>query len=866
MNLPDILNVALGLIILYVLLSSIASLLLDLATGAAHYREEILYVTINRLLAGQPDEPWNITKLVLDRIAHRLPNTWATGWLRRRWMQKFTVAAPPLETVQRFWAHPQIKVFSDSRATQSARESAFAAVILDATSYDEDCNFKPRDLLGLLQALQLSAPTAANPPRPANQNVTGAQVASLVQSFRDELEIVLAERTHAQPDFTVAKFAAATLAAINPEDASTEDAGHPLSLLRALAAKGSRSVSSQQTIEGRPDVVQRFWSHPKIRSLAVPGMEAPPSMQSATFATVVIDITIPRNAQGVMPDNRLELLRALNAPNADTPAPLLNTLRTLGLSSQIAVGATGEALWKPFSANIASWFDEASAGATTVYRRTMQRLLLGLGLLLAFVLNADSIRTIHLLSHDRPLREAMSAYSETLSAERAAKVAAAAQAVSSTPSATAPAAAAITAAGTSQVRELSSARVALSNDIDHLRELDRIGFPIGWSAPDNGFHDADALVAWSTTSWMWAWLATLLAVFAMIFLKFVGLGATALAISQGAPFWYDLMSRVIALRKGQTTPPPSDNKSPNFSTNTTSDARPPVIPPSPLPLEIGHDLAEPATGFNARKAYWLARASAAAYSPEREIEALVINTWKFHECRFFDKNGTQGFCASDDKIVLIAFRGTELKELNDVFDDGNFPLITSTDYGADPLRQVHKGFHGALGRVWNDLNAKILEWTKAKEGRAARQIFITGHSLGGALGTLTFARLAPVPDRPVPTLYTFGCPKVGDKIFASQLDRFYPERIFRVVNDTDIVPRLPPALVPPASGYFHAGHEFTFDKNGKLSSEISGLSRLLGVASKVAATNLETAARQAVDDHGMAYYVAKCKALAEAAT
>jgi triacylglycerol lipase len=910
MNLPDILNVALGVIILYLLLSSIASLLIELVTGAAHYREEILYVTINRLLAGQPDEPWNISKLVLDRIGRRLPQNWLTGWLRRRWVQKFTPAAPPPETVQRFWAHSKIKVFSESNSSQSARENAFATAILDATNYDESPDFKPQELLQLLHLLQLPAPkpTKSAPKLGEGETAPAAPVMPTeVAKFRARLE-ALESRVDLHPHATVAKYAEAALKTIEDDDNHPIDPGHPLGLLRALAPKGNRLSSAQTMVDGSPDVVQRFWNHPKIRSLAAPGMESPPSMEAMTFASVVIDITIPRDAQGVLPDNRLALLRALKAPSTDTPAALLNTLRTLGLSSQIAVGATGEALWKPFRANVAAWFEEASAGASSVYRRTMQRLLLGLGLLLALVLNADTVRTIHLLSHDRPLREAMAAYSETLAAEHSARMDAAqakavtAPAASSAPStptpiaattpaapatppvatsapvaptAPTPAAAATTTPATTtaapaaaqiQVRELSATRVALGEDIERLRELEQMGFPIGWSGRDRGFHNAEALVAWAGESNDWPTLAIASAIFVMIVLKLVGLGATALAISQGAPFWYDLMNRVIGLRKGQTAPTNADPKNQSSGANGGALSDTSTVTASALPLEIGHDLASPATGFDARKAYWLARASAAAYSPRQEIEALVRGSWKFHEFHFFDKEGTQAFCASDDQIVLIAFRGTELQETTDILDDVKFGLMESDVYGKAPLRQVHRGFHGSLGRVWDDLSVKIDEWTKPVKGRAARQIFITGHSLGGALGTLMFARLALAADRPVPTLYTFGCPKVGDKNFSAQLDQRYPERLFRVVNDSDIVPHLPPPQVAAAlPEYFHAGHEYTFDKDGKLRSEISGLSRVLGYAAKVAAKSVKEATRQAVDDHGMAYYVAKCKALAEKA-
>lgn len=718
MNLPDALNVALGIVLVYVLLSSISSLLLELLTGATRYREEILFITINRLLAGVPDEPWHLSRLVLDRIGRRIPEKgWTriaslglSGWLRKCWIKEY---------------------------------------------------------------------------RP-----------------------------------------------ISPAHADAQDE--------------------------REDIVQRFWKHAKIRSLAAPGADAPPAMEAGTFAAVVVDIAIPRDAQGVLPDNRLALQRALSAPSDITPAALLQTLHTLGLSSEIPAGATGEAFWAPFRANVAAWFNEATDRARDIYRRTMQRLLLGFGLGLALILNADTIRTLHILSQDRPMREAVAAYAETLAAEQR-------PSGTENPAPTAPPQPGVggSAAPVDQVagKTLTQTREALGAEVERLRELEQIGFPIGWRGPFLGFYGAQEFLGWAAQSGLWPWLAISLACVSIALLKLLGLGITALAVSQGAPFWYDIMNRLIGLRKGQVEPALASNAAGPAKSSAGTATMNPVVPPSPLPLEIGHDLAAPATTFNARKAYWLASASAAAYAPRLEVEALVKLTWKFHECHYFDNGGTQGFCASDEQIVLIAFRGTELSDLNDILADVNARRVAlaHADYEKAPVRTVHEGFHTALGKVWDDLSQQILVWTEPKTGRAARQIFITGHSLGGALATLAFARLAIHPDRPVPVLYTFGCPKVGDEAFVTELDRLYPERVFRLINDSDIVPHL-----PPLPDFHHAGRELNFDTAGALRSEISGLGRLLGYAAN-GVKSIRNASRKAVDDHGMDYYVARCAALTKTA-
>jgi alpha-beta hydrolase superfamily lysophospholipase len=62
-------------------------------------------------------------------------------------------------------------------------------------------------------------------------------------------------------------------------------------------------------------------------------------------------------------------------------------------------------------------------------------------------------------------------------------------------------------------------------------------------------------------------------------------------------------------------------------------------------------------------------------------------------------------------------------------------------------------------------------------------LFLTGHSLGGALATLAASRW------PARACYTFGAPRVGDGAFARTLRA----PLYRVVNGQDVVPRVPPA-------------------------------------------------------------------------
>ncbi|MBF0187398.1 MAG: hypothetical protein HQL50_05685 [Magnetococcales bacterium] len=64
-------------------------------------------------------------------------------------------------------------------------------------------------------------------------------------------------------------------------------------------------------------------------------------------------------------------------------------------------------------------------------------------------------------------------------------------------------------------------------------------------------------------------------------------------------------------------------------------------------------------------------------------------------------------------------------------------------------------------------------------------------------------------------MYTFGCPRVGDRQFADLYRDTLGERTYRYVNNNDAVTRLPPA----ALGYRHVGQLRYIDHRGRIKSE-----------------------------------------------
>ena len=155
----------------------------------------------------------------------------------------------------------------------------------------------------------------------------------------------------------------------------------------------------------------------------------------------------------------------------------------------------------------------------------------------------------------------------------------------------------------------------------------------------------------------------------------------------------------------------------------------------------------------------------------------------------------------EDRYAVLAFRGTETRP-TDVLTDLKFRRITM-DPGVVPhAGTVHRGFAAAFTSVAPLLYATLNTLFPPKDGGGGYQrLFVTGHSLGGALATLAARGIAAhCPGVPAVTVYTFGSPMVGSDAFGVDYDASIPDT-YRCVNDQDLVACLP----PPALGYGPVG-------------------------------------------------------------
>jgi len=185
-----------------------------------------------------------------------------------------------------------------------------------------------------------------------------------------------------------------------------------------------------------------------------------------------------------------------------------------------------------------------------------------------------------------------------------------------------------------------------------------------------------------------------------------------------------------------------------------------------------------------------------AYLPENE----GTDGFRRHfgmSAKLFSIDNTQAYVAENDDHIIIAFRGTEsptsIDGLKDwlLTDAMNLLIVPEGRLGHDLAAagagaKFHKGFVNAIAEIHEPLFQEV----EAQFKRLDRPLWITGHSLGGALALLA-AWLLKRRFIAVHQIYTYGAPMIGNQRACDAIDREFAGQISRYVNGKDPVPRLP---------------------------------------------------------------------------
>ncbi len=176
--------------------------------------------------------------------------------------------------------------------------------------------------------------------------------------------------------------------------------------------------------------------------------------------------------------------------------------------STLAAGGSNDI--NKIKAGIEDWYNSSMDRVSGWYKRRVQKIVFVLGFLLVLFMNADSIAMFSNLVNDRPLRSSIVDAAQRMPA-------------------------------TTSTDSTSTEKIKAN-----INSLYQLGLPIGWrwksclNNSQNAITNFNAVPAFYTKTLkasLWQW-----------FLKVLGWLITAFAISLGAPFWFDVLNKVMVVR------------------------------------------------------------------------------------------------------------------------------------------------------------------------------------------------------------------------------------------------------------------------------------------------------------------------------
>ncbi len=182
-------------------------------------------------------------------------------------------------------------------------------------------------------------------------------------------------------------------------------------------------------------------------------------------------------------------------------------------------------------------------------------------------------------------------------------------------------------------------------------------------------------------------------------------------------------------------------------------------------------------------AWWFSEFAFLAYC-HPGFSRMACKLAGFDSFQFFQGKGTECMVIWSDEAVIVAFRGTELKSrsvLHEISTD-----LNTTPVPFDTGGKVHKGFLNGLYEVWDGPEGLKTFLEGLLNEKRKRPMWITGHSLGGALAALCFALLPEAKGA-----YLYGAPRIGDSDFRKH---FQDRPLWRIENSQDPVPLVPPDI------------------------------------------------------------------------
>jgi hypothetical protein len=311
-----------------------------------------------------------------------------------------------------------------------------------------------------------------------------------------------------------------------------------MQLRPANLQRGLHSLFSGNSLNGEMDLVNSIYDHGLIRGLySDPQMDS--KMNQSRFRRVMDNVRLTaRRLIGISPDKpltieanqlllpsyipsrtfALALIDIMNANKAMGAEAMASITKLLTEQSKndvhnkagqalltLAIDAQGDIV--AFQRNLEQWYNDAMDRVSGWYKRYTQRALICVGIVLALAFNVDSVRVARTLWLDRDARQAMVNAAGSYTKDQ------------SSPA----------------TQDIGKLEAQLQSNVKAFSDVTTSSLlPMGWKHPwhyyESYFRAAPKDAFFSALTLLAGWLTT------------------ALAISLGAPFWFDTLNRFMVVR------------------------------------------------------------------------------------------------------------------------------------------------------------------------------------------------------------------------------------------------------------------------------------------------------------------------------
>lgn len=247
-------------------------------------------------------------------------------------------------------------------------------------------------------------------------------------------------------------------------------------------------------------------------------------------------------------------------------------------------------------------------------------------------------------------------------------------------------------------------------------------------------------------------------------------------------------------------------------------------------------------------AYWMAKLAKEVYEKtsdtdqkpheQKILSRIQAEDPKFISVKGFDHNSAQAAVINHKEFICLTFRGTN--EIADWLDNIKVFSVKAL------FGEFHRGFFNSVKDLWAEIEQEIAIIREVER----KPLFLTGHSLGGAMASIAAAQLIH-EDKPFTSVYTFGQPRALSQHTSRLFNIECKERYFRFHNNNDIVTRVPARMM----GYSHVGTYLYITEEGEIHEDVGSWFRFVDYVDGAIESIKSASGLDLIEDHDMSDYL-----------